>query len=62
MEDPVEVGLPGGDHLLVVLRVCESRQQIPPTFLDNLLLDSRYGSAIEDAVSERIQYFVYHNR
>ena len=59
MKDPVEIKLPGGDCLLVVLRVCKSRYQISSTFLDDLLLDSRHGSAIEGVVSS--QYFVHRN-
>ena len=53
---PVEVQLPSGDSILVVLRMCKSRQQIPPsdTFLDDLLLYSCHGSAIKGAVSSYI--------
>jgi len=59
MEDPVEVRLPGGDCLLVILRISESRQQISPAFLDDFLLNSCYGSAIDGTVSK--QYFMCHN-
>ena len=61
MKDPVEIQLPGGDCLLVILRVCKSRQRIPSTFLDDLLLDSGDGSAIGGVVSKHVRYFVNHN-
>ena len=58
MEDPVEIQLPGGDRLLVILRVCKSRQQVPPTLFDDLLLDSCHSSAIEGMVS-RVHFNTY---
>jgi len=61
MKDPVEIQLPGGDGLLVILRVYKSRQWIPSTFLDDLLLDSGYGSAIGGAVSRHARYFIYYD-
>jgi len=65
VEDPVEIQPPGGDSLLVVLRVCKSRQQIPSTFLGDLLLDPSHGSAIKGVVSgrvqDRIRDLVYYN-
>jgi len=54
VKNPVQVQLPGGDRLLVVLRIGKSRHQIPSTFLDDPLLDPCHGSAIEGAVNRRI--------
>ena len=62
MKDLVEVQLPGDDGLLVVLRMCESRQWIPSTFLDDLLLDPCHGSVIMGTVRSRIKYSVCRGR
>ena len=51
MENPVEVQLPGRNHFLITLCVDKSGKFIPPTLLDDVFLDLRYGSAIESVVS-----------
>ena len=52
MKDPIEVQLPTRDRFLVTLRMKNSRDYVPSTLFDNLLLDLRYGPVIEGVVSE----------
>ena len=46
MKDPVEVRLPGGDFLLVILRVEKSRGWVSPVLFDDLTLDLCHSSAL----------------
>lgn len=46
MKDPIEVLLPSGDRILIVLRKEESRDHISFTLLDDLLLDLRHSPVI----------------
>ena len=39
MKNPVEVQLPGGDRLFIVLRVVTSRDRVPFASLDDVSLD-----------------------
>jgi len=50
-EDPVELGLPSGDGLLVIPRVENSRGRIAPALFDNLVLYFRDGPWIESVMS-----------
>jgi len=53
MKDPVKVGLPTHNNILVVPRVNKSRDSVPPVLLGDLPLYSRDSPAIENTVSER---------
>ena len=46
MKDPVEVLPPGGDRLLIILRVQEPRYRISFAHLDDTLLDLSQSSVI----------------
>lgn len=52
MKDSVELQPPGGDRILVGLRVEESRDSVPFTPLDDLPLDLGHSPAIETLVRE----------
>ena len=53
MKDPVEVRFPGGNHLLIILRVEMSRDHISLAPLHDVPLDLGHSPAIESsAVSE----------
>lgn len=52
MKDPIELQPPGGDRLLIGLRVEQSRDSVSFTPLDNLLLNLGHGPAIGTLVSE----------
>jgi len=52
VKDPVEVQPPGGDHLLIILRVEMSRDCISLARLDEVPLYLGHSPAIESLVSE----------
>jgi hypothetical protein len=58
VKDPVEIQLPAGNLLFIVLRVEESRDRISSTLLDNLRLYLGNGSAISLQISWPIEAWI----
>ena len=56
-EDPVELGLPSRNGLLVILRVKKSRDCIASALFDDRILYFRDGSAIESMVGRRTRNY-----
>jgi len=56
-EDPVELGLPSRNGLLVVPRVKESRGRIAPALLDDPVLYLCDGPGIESMISRRTRNY-----
>ena len=52
-EDPVEIRLPIGNHIHVVPRMKKSKDFIPPTVFDDLLLHFRDSPTIDNTVGGR---------
>ena len=52
-EDPVELGLPGSNDLLVIPRVKNSRGSIASALFDDLILYFRDGPVIEGMIGRR---------
>ena len=53
MEDPIQLGLPTRNLILVVTRAKKSRDAAPPTLFDDILLYFRDGPVIDSATSGR---------
>ena len=52
LKDPVEFQPPAGDCFLVILRIENSRDCVPPAPLDDFPLNLRYSPAIKRIISE----------
>ena len=64
LKDPVEVGLPNCNSILVVPRVKHPRDFVPPALFGDLPLYFRDGPAVENAVSRgsRIMHHQFDSR
>ena len=64
MKDPVEIRLPSGNRIPITPRMKESRDSVPPTLFDDLVLYVRDSPAVNNVVSGRTQnvYSRFHSR
>jgi hypothetical protein len=60
MKNPVEVQLPSGDRILIILRMEKSRDCVPSALFDDLPLDLRDSSAVKSVVSELSKLCITH--